>query len=430
MFIFETLINVFQSIVVTVFLSHCLEIRNNNGKNYFLFTLLSFMYLEIVLIITPFEGAGIIIALIYEFILSVIFFSSSFINKLIFNVILIITTVFSSIVGAGIIGCLYNMSYIQMTDNATYIKCFSMLLTQVIWCFELYMIDKRYKDSIQNINKKHIIYSLAVPLISLLICCAVVYMSANLTGINVFYSILVVIGILILNLIDLNLSIIEGRTYNKWIANELYVNSYRLQEKNIENIKYQYKEIQKLRHDFKKILLMLSNFIHNKEYDNAEKYLKEINISSLDDKNRQIYYSNNIILNYVLNETKNECENKNIDFAAYVNGCIDGIEDLDFHILLSNMLSNAIEATQWLEIKNIYLLIDSSNDKVNIKLENSANENAINNIIKMQSSKKDKWHHGYGLENINNIVNKYQGNIKYQSNKNMITCELYIMKKK
>ena len=86
--------------------------------------------------------------------------------------------------------------------------------------------------------------------------------------------------------------------------------------------------------------------------------------------------------------------------------------------LLGKLLDNAIEACmrmddnadKWISVK-----IENQKQLLFIKIENSVNEAPVMEKGKPVSVKKDKMRHGYGLKNVERILNKYDGTIAYLS---------------
>jgi sensor histidine kinase YesM len=64
--------------------------------------------------------------------------------------------------------------------------------------------------------------------------------------------------------------------------------------------------------------------------------------------------------------------------------------------------------------------------KINILIKNSIDGKVeiVNNHL--QTIKKDKENHGYGLNNIRKIVEKYNGHFKISNNNNEFIAELFI----
>lgn len=89
------------------------------------------------------------------------------------------------------------------------------------------------------------------------------------------------------------------------------------------------------------------------------------------------------------------------------------IYNFDLISILGNALDNAIEALQFVKEAWIHMVIASYEDTVIIKIENPCDSVRIKwNDDVLSTSKKDKDKHGYGLKNIKELCEKYQGSME------------------
>lgn len=89
--------------------------------------------------------------------------------------------------------------------------------------------------------------------------------------------------------------------------------------------------------------MLLDELISDKKYDKAAVFLDEF-IKDKNLKQEQMVYTDNIILNYLLNRKLEQCLTSGINMHCFVSGVIDGIKDVDLYVLVGNLLDNAIEA--------------------------------------------------------------------------------------
>ena len=178
-----------------------------------------------------------------------------------------------------------------------------------------------------------------------------------------------------------------------------------------EKVEYEYyklaikkeEEVRKINHDIKNNLQIVSTI--KKENDRI-KYIDKI-LKDLDN-NKVIKYSDNEILNIVLNLKDNEAKSKNIKINYKIENNLSFIEDYDLSNLLTNILDNAIESSSDIIYLNIYKKIDY----IVIKESNISKKK-----IDITKSSKGKMH-GYGLKIIKDIVSKYKGEIDIKTSNN------------
>lgn len=108
-------------------------------------------------------------------------------------------------------------------------------------------------------------------------------------------------------------------------------------------------------------------------------------------------------------------------------------DSMDMVIILGNLLDNAIEACEKLkDNKNIKLVIKYSFNNIIISIENTYNgklgkaegDNEQSKLPK--TTKGDFIHHGIGLQNVRNIVSKYNGDMSWSANNNIFKTDVLI----
>ena len=127
--------------------------------------------------------------------------------------------------------------------------------------------------------------------------------------------------------------------------------------------------------------------------------------------------SGNKIADLLLYEKNRYCEEHGIDFTYMIDGALlNHLKKEDVFILLTNIINNAIEGVGRLE--------DRSKRVINLKITKNANflmideENYCHGELKgkdgfLQTEKKNKELHGYGLKSISSIATKYGGTMDF-----------------
>ena len=81
-------------------------------------------------------------------------------------------------------------------------------------------------------------------------------------------------------------------------------------------------------------------------------------------------------------------------------------------MILGNLFDNAIEACEPVDInKNIYLELKSMDECISITMKNST----INKNVEIgKTTKVNKNKHGFGLNNIKEVLKEYNGIMRYE----------------
>lgn len=141
----------------------------------------------------------------------------------------------------------------------------------------------------------------------------------------------------------------------------------------------------------------------------------------------------NKTIDIILTEKNLLCKEKNIDFTCIVDGKIlEFLNDGDLYALLGNILDNAVEAVDIIKDKQkrcIDFVIEERQNAIIIREDNYF----IGNELKMENglpitTKGDIGYHGYGLKSIREIVSRYDGIMRVDTNKNIFQLSIVFFK--
>ncbi|MDD3360798.1 MAG: GHKL domain-containing protein [Hespellia sp.] len=231
------------------------------------------------------------------------------------------------------------------------------------------------------------------------------------------YSFIVIIGYGYICYIKMYKKIQEQNSEVK-ILNE----KAKLQMQYYEELGKYKREIKKIRHDMKNILLVGNNMTPN----NRIKYMNEI--ADVHKNPEEKIISGNEILDILL-ETKNElCNREEIEFIIKVDYEIEDIIKLvDIGIIFGNIIDNAVESCLKCDIskRKIVLIVTLYNHFLLIKISNPVKE-IVEKENRLQTTKADSKQHGIGMLCVKETVEKYDGVLKYNVNKNIFNLTIMI----
>jgi hypothetical protein len=427
MFLLNTLINIIQCFIISFTISKAFKVKNDlrqikvKAKT----SICIFMYLEIQLLFTDYEGIGILAAIVLLITLLLIFYEGSFIEKMLDSVIIIILSVFSAVISGNIISRMINVRYVQLVENNSLPKVVGMVITQIlyfIFCCAMIFVKKRSQN---KYDKGYTILSCAIPCISIVFITLVMENSKS----NINIDFLVFSGFFIVNIITFILLEYEKKIYNRQLENEKILFNITKSKTETEAAKTRYMETEKKRHEINRILGTIINLLDAGNVGKAKELLEEFDINHMVLSDSETY-TYNIVLNSLLNQKIAECKNRGIDVNCFVSGDINGIYDIDLHILVGNLLDNAMEAAEKSDKKYISIFMYSNDMIMEIKISNTTDLEIVKNNLKFQSTKKESGH-GYGILNIKDIVAKYSGEIIYNMvSDDTIQCRVVLIKNK
>ena len=125
------------------------------------------------------------------------------------------------------------------------------------------------------------------------------------------------------------------------------------------------------------------------------------------------------------------CKSVGIEFTALVDG--GSFKDMtlaDVYFLLTNIIDNAIEATQTIgdpDKRVINLTVSTKQGTIVIEQTNFTDKKlSFNSDGSIKTTKKNSKFHGYGTKSINYIVKKYDGVIDYNVSDGIFTLKIVI----
>ena len=164
----------------------------------------------------------------------------------------------------------------------------------------------------------------------------------------------------------------------------------------------------KLTHDFKHHASVVKNLLEMGEVAQAEEYLEKI--SQINRINELVVSSGHPIVDTVLNQKYSEAKQQNIEVEFILNDLSNlSLANEDIVILLANLLDNAIEGCMKVEKTRLIRvrIQKEENAALVVAVGNSAAMSLEFNEETMQTDKPDSLLHGYGFQNIREVLLKY-----------------------
>ena len=176
---------------------------------------------------------------------------------------------------------------------------------------------------------------------------------------------------------------------------------HRLAKENIELINLKC-------HDLKHQIAHIRHMINDQQIETSLKDMEQ-SILIYD----SVVKTGNVTLDVLLTEKKLICKRHGIRFSCIVDGSrLDFMDEEDVYALFGNALDNAIESVRTLE--NSLTRVVSINASVKGKMLSIHFDNYCADDLQFKnglpiSTKGDKKMHGYGMQSIRYVVNKYNG---------------------
>lgn len=335
-----------------------------------------------------------------------VIYSIFFIRGIVFSKFTITTIIYCSLV------TIYNLSYyicliaIPSANLITYLIV-NFIITRLLFISTIYFIVK-YKIKTEY-NPPFYYWYILISINLLNFCVSFILEKSN---ISIIKFVLMLMATLIINIL---LYIAFSKVVSDYEDKILY-----LMDKQYLKLKLQsYEENRKLsmilskfRHDLKNHILCMRIMLKNNKYKELDEYFSQL---STDISKTMINFkTGNDVIDAVLSSKVALANYYKIPINVEVSDYI-GIEIKDFEMcaILSNLLDNAIEASNKITECEIKVKISSLPNCIVIIISNKIKENILITNPKLDTTKKDKLNHGIGLSIVDDIIKKYNGTISF-----------------
>lgn len=167
----------------------------------------------------------------------------------------------------------------------------------------------------------------------------------------------------------------------------------------------------KLKHDMKNHVMVVASYLQEQKTEEAKRYLSEM----LDKLNRMYTYveTGNSLLNHILNRKLEEAQKQGIRIKAQIeNLSFARMESMDFSAVLTNLLDNAIEAKcEEDPVLEVEIVRKRGYDCIGVK--NRVGSRVLLENPELRTTKENGTQHGFGILQVREIVEKYEGMVEF-----------------
>ncbi|MGL4607919.1 MAG: GHKL domain-containing protein [Eubacteriaceae bacterium] len=265
-------------------------------------------------------------------------------------------------------------------------------------------------------NLKTITYLGVLPLSSILILYQLgENLYENFDGVNSIASLIGTLGLVVGNVLVF-IFFNREQKYEQQKMKALFQEEQIIKQKeHYKSMENNSQEIRRIHHDIKNMIIVLSAYAKQGKLAEINKCLDNMEISI--EKFAPSIYTGYVGIDSILSEKMNVVKKKKIDFEKKImfsrNLLVD---EMDVCIIIGNVLNNAIEACEKLEVSKRKIIFSINFDEISLTIHT---ENGIDNSVEqvnnglIRTTKEDAKNHGFGMSTIQQITEKYQGILEW-----------------
>jgi two-component system sensor histidine kinase AgrC len=359
------------------------------------------------------RGYGSLIIIIYTFISGMILFKNPFFEKLIWWGLYYAGIMIMELLMVFFLNTIIGISIQEVQTNRLLNDSVSIIIKILtLSVFEFFISRRKGRLQIKVSSYKNL-GILIVFNVVLLLGCVIVFFNANTVGFDMNNVIQIFFVVALLTaFVTSSLVFKMEKESRKELQTKLKLQQIEMELKLNKDMVNVTENLRKLRHDMNNHIGLIKNLVYSQRYKELKEYIDEIYLDVA--VANEYIVSENTALSVLLNAKRTKAKDLNIDFQSIVATSDIRMQDKDICVLFGNLLDNALEAAEKAENKRfIDFSIQQTPSGCIIQCENSVGKKPEMKKGKFISSKENSYLHGIGTENIQDIVTKYSGDIKF-----------------
>ena len=252
-------------------------------------------------------------------------------------------------------------------------------------------------------SKRNWLYLFIVPILSIIFAYTVSAIQGQVFGPD-YLSVISLLSLIVLSFSSLYFTLHLSQQQHAYYQNKLDKEQLQFQLRETQQSQEEYQRLQSLRHDLKNKHLTLLALLEENP-DEAREYLHSLTDSI---SGKQTFYSKNPTINFLLNQKLHDVEDEiELEIDCFVPQELSIQPDI-LAVILGNCLDNSISACLRLTDKSertLALNIRYFQQNLFISINNTFNEQE-------QETRKTRQRDGWGLRNVDALVQEYQGTVK------------------
>lgn len=304
------------------------------------------------------------------------------------------------------------------------------LITDVLFLAALLFLSfilRKYQTTL-HFRPGEVLGCIVLALFSFIDIGLVIFLQHSHLGLIQYAALLVVfVGAFVLGIGYFLYSAIDSRIriYRETLARS-QTEYLQLQLDALQDIKEQEEEVRRLRHDLTSHMAMIQTLCQEGNYKEVRRYAEQLSRDVVPSGSGIV--TGNKVADLVVRAKMKICQEQGIDFSftGSLSG-FDALEAPDICSLLSNAYDNAIESCTSQENAYIRTTVHTTPNYTAVQIVNSVPQKVSIRNNRTASTKGDKRAHGYGIDIMRRIADKYHGSCTLHCDKREFRVKIVVL---
>lgn len=333
-------------------------------------------------------------------------YNCSMLKKILYSIVIMVLLLLAEIFIGLILSAITGQEVQNLIDNPFYYMQ-GVVISKSILVVIIKASGHYIKPKSVQLSKPTIVVSLFLSLATFFLVYVMSDYAKQLKDKNMVLMVVAIFGLVVANLSLMYLFEWQLKREEKHNTELQERQQMEMQIKYFEEVLDTRKEYDKVIHDFKNQLFAVQDAIVKSKAEGLEK-IKDLCNFVVD--TTKLKYTQNDALNALIH-SKMPIVNKNgiafscKSFMAKNNA----VSDLDMCIIVGNLLDNAIEACQRIQAESRYIDMQIKQQEEYLYIEIKNGFDTTLGVDIKESHKKDKHMHGFGIANVKDVVENYNG---------------------
>lgn len=399
-----------ESLVFYFYCKSLYQPKKNSKLSFALTVTLYFVMMLVFKFVVNIETVNAIMTIVTNIAIILIAFNSSIKSSVFHSIVMCILRYISEFISIYLLAITYTTSSNDIIKN--YFEMASLMSNIICFLLSRIAVKLSVKETQAKSWGKWALLSL-LPICSIVI----ILVFRMLTGGNILsvkQNLICISSIAFLFIVNIIVYAIyeqAEKTNQKLIELELTNQKNEIDMQYLELLEKKNDDMNIMTHDYKNNVLAIADMTNSTE---IKSYINEM-VGEISKYNK-IAKTKNKMLDIIINKYTDICADKNITFKTNIlSENLSFMNDYDISSLFNNILDNSVEAAVNSNKKDIGLEITNAiNSYHKIIVTNSCDTPPHSKNDKLITTKKNKESHGFGTKSIQNIADKYNGEMRWE----------------